>query len=113
MLVAISDCISESSRLDDGAIVLRFKAVRQFQIGSGGHVAEAEDPSTGVAVFDVQKNGVSIGSITFSSSATGVLSFDPLTVFYENDILRVVAPATADATLSDIGFTFLGKVTFA
>lgn len=48
---------------------------------------------TGTVVYDIQKNGVSIGSITFTVSATsGTFTFAADVDIDENDVLTVVAP---------------------
>jgi len=94
----------------NSALVLRFKAVRQYELGTTGHTAEADTASTGTAEFDVQKNGVSIGTVTFTTSATGVVSI-AATTFAVGDVLKIIAPASADGTLSDIGFSFKGRET--
>jgi hypothetical protein len=94
---------------DASAIVLRFASVRAFTIASSGHVAKAAIASTGTAVFDIQLNGGSIGTITFTASATGVVAISgspiaPVSVSI-GDVITVVAPGTQDGTLADIGFT--------
>lgn len=71
-------------------------------------LAGAEVASTGTAVVNVTKNGTSIGSLTYTASATGVLSVSA-TSFAVGDVLRFVAPASADATLSGVRLNIVGK----
>jgi len=97
----------------DGDTILRLNVVRQFELGTTGSIAEADIAATAVTVFDIQKNGSSIGNITFGAgSTTGVITITA-TTFYEGDVFKVVAPAIADATLADVGFTFKGRETLA
>lgn len=78
-----------------------------FQSNLDG-LAGAEVASTGTATVNVTKNGTSIGSLTYSTSATGTFSVTA-TSFAVGDILRFVAPATADATLAGVRFNIVGK----
>jgi hypothetical protein len=66
-------------------------------------------------VIDVKKNGTNIGTVTFAAAATTgtfatTASGTPET-FAAGDELRLVGPATADATLADIHITFAGTRT--
>lgn len=75
-----------------------------FNLPSGmtGSVAKAKTASTGTATFDVKKNGTNIGTLTFTSSATGVFALASQTSFAVGDLLEIVGPASADATLADL-----------
>lgn len=66
-------------------------------------------PTSG-AVFSLNKNGVGVGTITFSGvSTTGVFSFASTVNFAAGDVLTIVAPATADATAADLTVTLVGQ----
>lgn len=69
----------------------------------------ADVAATGDTDFDIQRNGVSVGTMTFASAAT-TATFDMAseTVFDPGDVLTVIAPSSPDATLSDISFTLAG-----
>lgn len=77
--------------------------------GSFGHI---ETNPTASFVIDVQKNGVSVGSVTvstggaftFNTTAAGGLVFEP------GDRLKLVAPLTPDATAAGLSLTFDGEV---
>jgi len=92
--------------------LMRFVAVRNIfiKIGTAGDsVAIARVAATGITVFDVQKNGVSIGSITFAALATtGVFAITLATNFVSGDSLAIIAPLVPDATLQDIQITVEG-----
>ncbi len=91
-------------------VVWYFSAVTAFTLptGAGSHKSHGRVASTGTVVFDVLKNDVSIGSITFTASSTGVFSITSSTAFAAGDRLSLTAPASQDATLEDISVTFLG-----
>lgn len=73
--------------------------------GSNVSAAVAATAST---VFDLQRNGASIGSVTFAAAGTvATFTFTTKSTFVPGDIFSIVAPATPDATLSDISFAFL------
>jgi len=94
---------------DASAVVLRFVSVRAFTIETTGHQAKADTASTGTAVFDVQLNGGSVASITFTTSATGVVTLTGSPIVsvsvVAGDVITIVAPGSQDATLADIGVT--------
>ena len=77
-----------------------------------GCVAMAEDASTGNVSFSMHKNNAAaFGTVVFNASATGSFTIASATAFAIGDILKVVAPSTADATLSNIGITLLCTIT--
>lgn len=96
---------------DASAVCLRYKFPREVTFAAG------LSPSQGVAVvaatadtdFDIQKNGLSVGTMTFAAAATDA-TFDmgSDTVFDVGDVLTVIAPISPDATLSDISLVLSG-----
>lgn len=77
--------------------------------GSEGYGKTAATAST---VFDVKKNGASVGSITFAASGTVptfLTTSGAAISLASGDRLEVVAPATPDATLANISFTLAGN----
>jgi hypothetical protein len=70
---------------------------------------DAGTPPTAQADLDVQKNGASIGTITFAASAnTATFAFASEAAFTAGDRLTVLAPGSQDASLADISITFKG-----
>lgn len=68
--------------------------------GSSGY---AETVATADAVFQIHKNGVSIGTVTFPASTNAAtFSVASNVDFFVGDRLRLVAPSSADATLADL-----------
>jgi hypothetical protein len=75
-----------------------------------GWSAQADVAATASAVFDVRKNGVSVGSMTFAAAgtvATLATSGGTAQSFAANDFLDIVAPSPADATLADVTINLL------
>lgn len=93
-----------------GQIVLRFSAVRAFNLPASltGSVFSSGVASAANVVFTIKKNGASIGTIAFSTSSTGVPTFASAVSFAINDLLTIEAPAVADTTMQDIALDFLG-----
>jgi len=86
-----------------------------FAAAFAGSVASADVAATASTVFDVQKavsgstTFSSIGSVTFAAGATvGSFALAGGASFATGDRLRILAPATADATLADISITLVG-----
>ena len=94
-----------------GATLLQLVASRAFTLpadltGSQGYAGTAP---TAQADLDIQKNGASIGTITFAAAAsTATFSFASEVAFAAGDRLTVLAPGSQDASLADISITFKG-----
>lgn len=93
-------------------VVYRGKVARavSFADDFAGSQFTASANATGSTVFDVQKNGSSIGSVTIG--AGGVTATFATTggavSFAAGDIFSLIGPASADATLANAAFTFAG-----
>lgn len=96
----------------NNAIVAAYVATRPFKLldnfaGSRGH---CNTVPTATAVFDVQKNGSSIGSVSISTG--GVFTFsttgNAVESFAAGDRFTVIAPTPQDATLADVAMSFFG-----
>jgi hypothetical protein len=79
-----------------------------FPAAFAGSLASADVASTGTAVFNIQKNGSNVGTLTFTASATGVFAMASGLSFSSTDRFRLVAPSTQDATLSGVVYTLKG-----
>lgn len=95
----------------NGELLLRFNYVRAVTLPASltGSRVTAGVAATATTDFDVKINGASIGTIRFAASGT-VATFVGFsaTSIAVNDVLEIVAPATADATLANISFTLAG-----
>lgn len=93
-------------------VIARWVATRDFTFPSGltGSQAYADTaPADGAKDFDVQKNGASVGTVSFAlGSNTATFSMASATSFVAGDRLAFVAPATADSALADIAITLKG-----
>ena len=77
-----------------------------FPASMTGSVIKAKTAATAQADFDLQKNGVSVGTVRFAAAGT-VASYVSIAGFTmaSGDHLELVAPGSPDATLADLFFT--------
>lgn len=66
--------------------------------------ATGNTAATGSTVFIIRRAGTQIGTITFSASATSGVVALTQTAITSGQNITITAPATPDATLSDISF---------
>lgn len=88
---------------------LKFPRAVSFPAGLTNSQGVAGTQATAQTDFDVQKNGVSIGTIRFAAAATSatfIMASDQS--FAQGDVMTIVAPASPDATLAGISFTLAG-----
>jgi hypothetical protein len=86
-----------------------FAASAILPAGLSGSRGTAATVATATTTFAIQKNGAAVGNMSFLGSATtATFTMSSATVFNAGDVLTVVAPATPDATLANLAWTFLG-----
>ena len=98
---------------DSGAIALRVPVARavDFPADFSGSYASASAAATGSSVFTVNKNGSAIGEITFAaaaSSGTFTTTGGLAQALAAGDVLSIVCPGSADASLADVGIVLAG-----
>lgn len=94
-----------------GAVIKRMVAARNFSIPSGvtNAKAKAGTAATATATFNLQKNGVTFGTMVFAASGTvPTWSAATATSFTPGDVFSIVAPGSQDATLADIAYYIPG-----
>jgi hypothetical protein len=93
------------------AIITRVPVARAvtFPAGLTDSIGRASVAATAQTDFDVRKNGVSVGTMRFAAAATSAtfIAASAITLA-AGDILSVLAPATPDATLANLGFVLAG-----
>jgi hypothetical protein len=77
-------------------------------LASRGSAATA---STASSVLSIRKNGIQIGTASWSAGGTSAtLAMGSATSFAIGDILTVGAPASPDSTLANISLSMLGSL---
>lgn len=105
---------SVSGHLSANVVVQRRVFAASFVIPAGMPNSAALADTAGAVVdttFDIRKNGVSVGNMTFavgSGTATFVMPF--ATAFNSGDVLTVVTPASPDAALLGLAWIFAGTI---
>ena len=95
------------------ADILRFVAGRAFFLPAGlaNSAAHARVAATASYSLEIRRNGASIGSIDWALGANAAtFTFASNVQFSAGDRLAIVAPATPDATLEDVGITLAGTL---
>lgn len=100
----------DTDRPASGELILKiYPPGVTFRSGLTDSAAGAEIAATGSSVFSITKNGTQFATITFAaSSAVGVFACAADVSFTTGDVLRIIAPAVRDATLSGVAATIIG-----
>jgi hypothetical protein len=95
---------------DDTLVIPRFPAVREYFFDTDMPLSRgvARVAATADTEFSLQKNDVEFGTMTFEAGDDFAVFDSTSTTFDPGDVLTVVPPATADATLEDVGFGLAG-----
>lgn len=97
---------------DSSAVVLRVPIVRAMTFADdfSGSYGRAGTAATASAAFTITVNGSTVGTMTFASAATSATfaTSGGVVSLVAGDILAVIAPSPADATLADVGFGLAG-----
>lgn len=81
----------------------------EYTAGLAGSYVKALIAATGTVTYSMRKNDIQFGTFTFSAgSAIGSFTMASDTLFNAGDTLKVVAPASADATLAGISLNLKG-----
>jgi hypothetical protein len=79
--------------------------------GAPNSVGRAEVAATGSTAFDLQRNGTSVGTITFGAAATSANFTVASTVaFSAGDRISITSPDPQDDTLADVGITLVLRI---
>lgn len=90
-------------------ILHKFPVAVTFPTSLTGSQGVAVTAATAQTDFDVQKNGSSVGTVRWAASGTSASFISASGASYAaGDVMKVLGPATADATLADIGISLLG-----
>ncbi len=91
----------------------RFAVPRALRLPAGltNSVAKIQNNPAATMTFTLYKNGVSIGTIAFSTAGVPTITFAIAVDFVSGDIFSMIAPAVQDASGSDISMTFVFTVT--
>lgn len=92
-------------------VIMRLPMVRKviFPASLTGSQFKAGTAATAQTVFSLKKNGVEFGTATFAAAGTSAtFAAASETQFSVGDILTIVAPASPDATLADLGWLIAG-----
>ena len=94
-------------------IILRIPVAHAvyFPDDFAGSYGVASANATATRIYDIQVNGVSIGTATFliGTSVAQFYTTNTDTLLAAGDIISIVAPAVADATLANIGLALAGE----
>src|SRR5262245_23737812 len=100
-----------SGTLPASQVLMRYPFPRSvdFPAGLTGSRGVSAVAATATTTLDLRKNGTSVGSVQYAAGATtATFTMASPTTFAAGDVLTVHAPASADATLADLGLSLAG-----
>jgi len=103
---------SGTSVLANSQVLAKYIFPRATNIAAGAGLSKfsADAASSATTVLVIAKNGTQCGTVTYSTSATGVVNFTAATSFAAGDVLTVTGPATADTTLKGVFGTIAATI---
>lgn len=103
-----------SGKPANSEIVLRLPMVRAvtFDVNMAGSKGSASVAATASTTYVIAQNGTTIGTMVFALGGTSASFVAAASITLAiGDILSVTAPASADATLANVGFILAGNIT--
>lgn len=83
-----------------------------FESGVASEAYARVKDVTNTEVYDLQKNGISFGSVTFNANNNvGTVTIGASTTFAKGDRLEIFGPATPGGALDEIAITLTGTIT--
>jgi hypothetical protein len=80
-----------------------------FPAGLSGSAGNAGNAATASATFKIEQNGTQLGTMAFAAGATAAsFTMGAATTFHAGDVLTIVAPNPADATLANLAWSLVG-----
>jgi len=81
-----------------------------FPAGLSGSYGSAGAAATAQATFQIDKNGAAVGTMVFAAgAATASFTMASSTAFQAGDVLTIIAPSPADATLANLAWSLVGS----
>jgi hypothetical protein len=80
-----------------------------FPVGLAGSAGNAGTAATASATFKLEQNGTQVGTMVFAAGATTAsFTMGAATTFHGGDVLTIVAPSPADASLANLAWSLVG-----
>lgn len=107
--IALSAFVGGKPTASETVTLIAVPVACTLPAGLTGSIVKAGVAATASAALSLRKNGVQFGTATFAAGGTtATLAAATATTFAVGDLLAIVAPASADATLADIASTLIG-----
>lgn len=108
---SVSVTISMSGKpVVDQKVPVKFTVGVAFAAAFAGSAADASAAATAQTDIDVQKNGVSVGTVRFAAAAsTATFIAASAVTFNAGDRMTLIMPSSQDDTLADVSISFKGQ----
>jgi hypothetical protein len=91
-------------------LLLPLERTVRFAVNMAPSVASCGTSPTASSTITLNKNGVQFGTLTIGTTGAATFASSSGVVFDAGDVLTVIAPAAADATLANLGILLSGTV---